>query len=87
MAPKLYIYPYLVMWCDLYLWPLDLKFSEIFNTTIISVFVNEKKFLSGTLKLSYGTKNTLLIHVFGPVVTLTFDLFSTKFSEMVNTAL
>ena len=59
--------------------PLDLKFSEMLNTAPIKLY-NWQKFLPVTSKWSYGSKTEF-------VVTLTFDLWTSKYSEMLNTAL
>ena len=56
MVPKLYFGPYLVIWWH---WPLTLKFSEMLNTPLISLF-HKQKSPPGTLEWSYGSKTVIL---------------------------
>ena len=64
-------------WGGLDLWPVDLKFPEISNTALISFF-DWKQFLSGIAEWSYGSK-TAFLPIFGQIVTLTFDLWTSNF--------
>ena len=64
---------------DLDVSSLDLKFSEMQNTTPINVF-DGQKFLHGTFKWSHGSK-TGFLPIFGHVVTLMFDLWISNFQK------
>ena len=62
---------------ELGLWILDLKFSEMLNTATVCLF-GWQKFLSGSFEWSCGSKIVVLT-IFGHVVTITLDLWATKF--------
>ena len=78
------IFAYIYSCGDLDLWPWDFKFSEMLKPTPISLF-NWQKFLHDTFKWSYGSK-TAFLPIFGHVVTLTFDLWTSNFQNCLTLA-